>query len=316
MKSEDGQRDCDASGQPRPFGLYHPDFEHDNCGVGFIVRLDAKPDHAVVADAVQILVNLEHRGAVGADKATGDGAGLLLQIPDAFLRKACRARGLALPDPGAYGLAMVFLPTDAALGKRCEVALETAAREEGAEVLGWRDVPVSGRRLGELARATQPAVRQMLLGRGAIAPPAFERKLYVIRRRAEKEADAWTGVDASQFYIASLSSRTVVYKGMLRGTQLTAFYPDLEDGDFASAFAVVHQRYSTNTFPMWRLAQPLRMLGHNGEINTLRGNINHMRAREADRRATSSAPTWGNSGPSSTRPAATARSSTTSWNSS
>ena len=271
-----------AAGHPVPRGLYDPAYEHGSCGVGFVAHLDAKPRHHVVKDAVQVLVNLEHRGAVGADKATGDGAGLLLQIPHAFLRKACQARGLALPDPGAYGVAMVFLPTDALLAKRCEGALETAAREEGAEVLGWRDVPTSGGHLGELARATQPAVRQMLIGLGRVAPGAFERKLYVIRRRAEKEVDSWTGVDASPFYVASLSSRTLVYKGMLRGTQLAAFYPDLEDPDFASALAVIHQRYSTNTFPTWRLAQPLRMLGHNGEINTLRGHLNHMRAREPD----------------------------------
>jgi len=275
-------RPPDAAGHPVPRGLYDPAYEHDSCGVGFVAHLDAKPRHHVVKDAVQVLVNLEHRGAVGADKATGDGAGLLLEIPHAFLRHACQARGLALPDAGAYGVAMVFLPTDAALARRCEVALETAAREEGADVLGWRDVPTSGSPLGELARATQPAVRQMFIGRGGIAPDAFERKLYVIRRRTEKEVGAWTGAGASAFYVASLSSRTVVYKGMLRGTQLTAFYPDLEDPEFASAFAVIHQRYSTNTFPTWRLAQPLRMLGHNGEINTLRGHLNHMRAREPD----------------------------------
>jgi glutamate synthase (NADPH/NADH) large chain/glutamate synthase (ferredoxin) len=273
--------------------------EHDSCGVGFVARLDGQPRHEIVEDAVRVLVNLEHRGAVGGDKTTGDGAGLLLQIPHAFLSRECAACGLALPPSGHYAVAMVFLPTDAALAGRCCKALEDAARAEGADLLAWRDVPTSNSHLGELARSTQPVVRQMILGRpaqaarhgsphtsgpadGHAAADAFERKLYVIRRTAEKTVAAWTDVDASQFYVASLSSRTIVYKGMLRGTQLVAFYPDLGDPLFASALAVVHQRYSTNTFPTWSLAQPFRMLGHNGEINTLPGNVSHMRAREAD----------------------------------
>jgi len=261
-----------------------------------VARLDAQPQHRVVADAVQVLINLEHRGAVGGDKATGDGAGLLVQIPDAFLREACRAGRFALPPAGEYAVGMVFLPTDPAsprLGRatpgrspapadRCVAAIETAARQEGAEVLGWRPVPTSGEHLGELARATQPAIRQVFLGRGRLPADAFERKLYVIRRLAEKEVAGWPDDAGRAFYIASLSTRTVVYKGMLRGSQLNSFYPDLAQPEFASAFAVIHQRYSTNTFPTWRLAQPMRMLGHNGEINALRGNLNHMRAREAD----------------------------------
>ena len=277
-----GPLQTDAAGRPLPHGLYDPAWEHDSCGVGFVARLDAQPHHHVVEDAVQILVNLEHRGAVGGDKATGDGAGLLLQIPDAFFRKTITAGAAPLPDAGAYAVGMIFLPTDATLAARCVAAVESAARGEGAEVLAWRDVPASGSHLGELARSTQPAVRQVFLGRSGIPADAFERKLYVIRRRIEKEAASWTDCDAGQFYISSLSSHTVVYKGMLRGTQLVAFYPDLGDEAFTSAFAVVHQRYSTNTFPTWSLAQPMRMLGHNGEINTLRGNVTHMRAREAD----------------------------------
>ena len=280
MKSKDGQRDCDASGQPRPFGLYHPDFEHDNCGVGFIVRLDAKPDHAVVADAVQILVNLEHRGAIGGDKATGDGAGLLVQLPDTFFRDRSCSATFDLPQPGDYAVGMVFLPTDRALAERAMSALERIAQTEGCRVLVWRDVPVSPEPLGEFARATQPTIRQLFLARGSVPREALERKLYVIRRLAEKEATSWGG-DASQFYVPSLSSRTIVYKGMLVGTQLPIFYPDLRDPRFASAYALVHQRYSTNTFPSWQLAQPFRLLAHNGEINTLRGNVNRMRAREA-----------------------------------
>ena len=274
-----------AAGLPAPHGLYDPANEHDSCGVGFVARLDAQPKHQVVQDAVQVLINLEHRGAVGGDKATGDGAGLLLQLPHAFMKKAAAALGVTLPDAGAYAVGMVFLPTNAALAKRCMDALETAAADEGAAVLAWRDVPVSGAHLGELSRTTQPVIRQLFLGRGRIPLGAFERKLYVIRRRAENAVAAFADADADAagaFYVTSLSSRTIVYKGMLLGTQLTGFYRDLLDEDFASAFAVVHQRYSTNTFPTWSLAQPFRMLGHNGEINTLRGNVNHMRAREAD----------------------------------
>jgi len=269
-----------TGGFPEPCGLYDPRQEHDACGVGFVARLDAQPTHGVVEDAVRVLVNLEHRGAVGGDKATGDGAGLLLQMPDAFFRAAGLA--FSLPPAGAYAAGMIFLPTDEGLARRCMAALETAAREEGAPVLGWRDVPAAGDTLGELARSTQPVIRQVFLARGEAAPDAFERKLYVIRRRAEKEAASWPGVDASAFYVCSLSARTIVYKGMLRGTQLVPFYPDLGDERFASAFAVVHQRYSTNTFPTWPLAQPFRFLAHNGEINALRGNVSHMRAREAD----------------------------------
>jgi glutamate synthase domain-containing protein 2/glutamate synthase domain-containing protein 1/glutamate synthase domain-containing protein 3 len=273
----------DAAGlTPVPRGLFDPREERDSCGVGFVARLDAQPQHRVVADAVQVLIHLEHRGAVGGDKATGDGAGLLVQIPDAFLRDACRADGLVLPPAGEYAVGMVFLPQDQALAKRCAKALDEAVRQEGAEVLGWRTVPTSAEHLGELACATQPAIRQVFLGRGLIPADAFERKLYVIRRIAEKDVAGWLGNAGRTFYIPSLSSRTVVYKGMLRGSQLNAFYPDLAQPEFASAFAVIHQRYSTNTFPTWRLAQPMRMLCHNGEINALRGNINHMHAREAD----------------------------------
>ena len=262
--------------------MYDPACEHDACGVGMVARLDARPDHQVVKDAVQVLVNLEHRGAVGGDKATGDGAGLLLGIPHAFFRKVAVPLGIALPGPGAYAVGVLFLPTDAELSGRCVAAFEAAACEEGFKVLGWREVPARSEHLGELARTTQPSIRQVFLAPEGVAPGAVEPRLYVLRRRAENEVASWTGVDASQFYIPSLSSRTVNYKGMLSGSQLMQFYPDLGDPDFATAFSVVHQRYSTNTFPTWSLAQPFRMLAHNGEINALGGNTNHMRAREGD----------------------------------
>jgi glutamate synthase domain-containing protein 2/glutamate synthase domain-containing protein 1/glutamate synthase domain-containing protein 3 len=261
--------------------LYNPAYEHDSCGVGFVARLTALPDHSIVEHAVQVLVNLEHRGAIGGDKTTGDGAGLLLQIPDAFFRFSCHDLVFPLPPPGQYAAGLVFLPTDPVLADRCAKAVERNAREEGCPVLGWRDVPVNSGTLGELARMTQPAIRQCFLSGGSLEGDAFERKLYVIRRLAEKEVLSFTDCDASQFYIPSLSSRTIVYKGLLNGSQLTTFFPDLRDPSFTSAFAVVHQRFSTNTLPTWHLAHPFRFLAHNGEINTLRGNINRMRAREA-----------------------------------
>jgi glutamate synthase domain-containing protein 2/glutamate synthase domain-containing protein 1/glutamate synthase domain-containing protein 3 len=261
--------------------LYHPANEHDSCGVGFVARLTALPDHSIVEHAVQVLVNLEHRGAIGGDKTTGDGAGLLLQIPDAFFRFGCHDLTFPLPPQGQYAAGLVFLPTDPVLADRCVKTVERNAREEGCPVLGWREVPVNSDTLGELARMTQPAIRQCFLSGGSFEGDTFERKLYVIRRLAEKEVLSFTDCDASQFYIPSLSSRTIVYKGLLNGSQLTTFFPDLRDASFTSAFAVVHQRFSTNTLPTWHLAHPFRFLAHNGEINTLRGNINRMRAREA-----------------------------------
>jgi glutamate synthase domain-containing protein 2/glutamate synthase domain-containing protein 1/glutamate synthase domain-containing protein 3 len=261
--------------------LYHPANEHDSCGVGFVARLTGLPDHSIVEHAVQVLVNLEHRGAIGGDKSTGDGAGLLLQMPDAFFRFGCHDLTFPLPPQGQYAAGLVFLPTDPVLADRCIQTVERNAREEGCPVLGWRDVPVNSGTLGELARTTQPAIRQCFLSGNSFEGDAFERKLYVIRRLAEKEARNWTDGDTSQFYIPSLSSRTLVYKGLLTGSQLTTFFPDLRDPLFTSSFAIVHQRYSTNTLPTWHLAHPFRFLAHNGEINTLRGNINRMRAREA-----------------------------------
>ncbi|MGE5662787.1 MAG: glutamate synthase large subunit, partial [Deltaproteobacteria bacterium] len=215
------------------------------------------------------------------DKATGDGAGILVQIPDAFFRLAYEGLGFTLPPRGDYAVGMTFLPADKRLADRSVAAFERIARKEGHPVIGWRKVPVNDRHLGELSRSTMPAIVQCFLDRGGAAPEAFERKLYVIRRLAEKEIGRWEDGDCSQFYIPSLSSRTLVYKGLLTGSQLPLFYPDLQEDLFASPFAVVHQRYSTNTLPTWHLAHPFRLLAHNGEINTLRGNINRMRAREA-----------------------------------
>ena len=270
-----------AAGFPAKRGLYDPSYEHDNCGVGFIAACDGVPRMDLVKDAVRILINLEHRGAIGGDKATGDGAGLLLGMPDVFLRRECRKQGMSLPMVGDYGVAMVFLPADTTVADSCVATMERAALTAGVRVLGWRELPTDPSTLGQFALQTMPVFRQLVVERGDTRLEDFERRLYVLRRVVEREVDSWTNVDASQFYIASFSTKTVLYKGMLTGTQLIKLFPDLSDPDFTSAFAIVHQRYSTNTLPTWKLAQPFRMLAHNGEINTLRGNVNRLRARQA-----------------------------------
>jgi glutamate synthase domain-containing protein 2/glutamate synthase domain-containing protein 1/glutamate synthase domain-containing protein 3 len=268
-----------ADGRLIKNALYDPKFERDNCGVGFIAKLDGIPTHKVVEDAVQILVNLEHRGALGGDKSTGDGAGIMIDIPDRFFRDEAPSAGIKLPAYEDYGVGMVFLPTDTALADKCKKIFEKYVLDEGCDLLGWRDVPVDSGAIGQLAKSTEPRIAQIFVHRGKISKDAFERKLYVIRRQVEKEVDALPE-DTSQFYVTSLSSSRIVYKGLLTANQLPLFYPDLSDGRFESKFGVVHQRYSTNTQPTWNLAQPFRFLAHNGEINTLSGNINRMKARE------------------------------------
>jgi len=270
-----------AAGFAPKQGLYDPENDRDSCGIGLIVHLDNEPRHSLVESAVQILVNLEHRGAVGGDHATGDGAGLLLQMPDEFFRECACKQGFTLPAAGHYGVGMFFLPSEEGLAQRCRESFQQIAVDEGLAVLGWRRVPVDSGHLGDFSRATMPDIAQCFLGLGNVAPENLERKLYIVRRLAEKEIASWSDADFSQFYIPSLSSRTIVYKGMLTGTQLMTFYPDLHEAAFKSAFALVHQRYSTNTLPTWSLAHPFRYLAHNGEINTLRGNVNWIRAREA-----------------------------------
>jgi len=266
---------------PPPQGLYDPRFEHDACGIGFVADLHGNPSRHIVRQALTVLINLQHRGGCGCEPDTGDGAGMLLQIPHGFLREAARREGVPLPAAGEYGVGMVFLPRDGAVAGACCRSFEAIAAEEGLRVLGWRTVPTNAAGLGRSARACEPAVRQVFLARGGHADPdAFERKLYVVRRRAEKAIrDGMPG--GGDFYVVSLSSRTICYKGMLLPRQLEAYYPDLADGSLTSALALVHSRFSTNTFPSWSRAHPYRVLIHNGEINTLRGNVNGMRAREA-----------------------------------
>ncbi|HTR33735.1 MAG TPA: glutamate synthase central domain-containing protein, partial [Gaiellaceae bacterium] len=253
-------------------GLYDPAYEHDACGVAFVARLDAVRSHETIERALRALENLEHRGAAGADADTGDGAGILVQTPDAFFRAVAP---FALPPAGRYGVAVCFLPQDADRRSELERLLEETVAAERQTVLGWRDVPVRRGEAGSQARLFAPVIRQLFVGASDdLDDPAFERKLYVIRRLAERTA----GPD---LVVPSFSARTVVYKGMLSSPQLGRYYPDLGDVRFASALALVHSRFSTNTFPSWELAHPYRMIAHNGEINTLRGNVNWMRARES-----------------------------------
>ena len=274
--------DLDISDQQHQ-GLYEPAFEHDSCGVGFIVNIRGTKSHEVVANGLNVLEHLAHRGATGCDPKTGDGAGILLQIPDDFFRKDVTTKQIELPIVGRYGVGMVFLPKDAAERQRCKAWIEAIIHEEGQKFLGWREVPYDNDATGEIARSAEPAFEQMFIGRSAdvSGQEAFERKLYVIRKKIENALLASDLAQKELCYVCSLSSKTIVYKGQLMAEQLGRFYPDLRDPQFTSAIAVVHSRYSTNTFPSWKLAHPYRLLCHNGEINTLRGNINRMRARES-----------------------------------
>ncbi len=271
---------------PKAQGLYDPRYEHDACGVAFVVNIKGKRSNSVVRDALTALVNLRHRGACGCENNTGDGAGILMQMPHEFLRQAATAAKIALPGAGEYGVGQIFLSQDAAERHECEKAFEQIVAEEGQRVLGWRTVPTGNSTLGATAKASEPVVRQVFVGRGAkIADDmAFERKLYVIRRRAENVIRYGRGgrtiAGGEHFYVCSLSFKTLIYKGMLMSEQVEEFFSDLKDPAVESALCLVHSRFSTNTFPSWPRAHPYRYLAHNGEINTLRGNINWMHARQ------------------------------------
>ena len=274
---------------PQAQGLYDPRYEHDACGVGFVVNIKGVRSHAVVERGLEVLINLQHRGACGSEANTGDGAGILIQPPDRFLRKAANALGIGLPPAGQYGVGNIFLPRNDAERKQLRSLVELVISEEGQTFLGWRPVPTTHHVLGAAAVATMPVVEQLFVGYGGdtpgkaslkVDPLRFERKLYVIRKRIEHAADQLALTERHMFYIPSLSSRTLIYKGMLTADQIQPTFPDLTDPDVESALALVHQRFSTNTFPSWPLAHPYRYIAHNGEINTLRGNINWMRARE------------------------------------
>ncbi len=265
-------------------GLYNPAREHDACGVGFVAHLKGVPSHRIVSDGLQVLENLTHRGAVGADPLMGDGAGMLVQIPHDFFAAETKGLGFELPEKGRYGVGFLFLPQDPALRRVCEEIVERVINAEGQACLGWRDVPVDNSSLSKAPdiAATEPCSRQVFIAcRDCETQDDFERRLFVLRKVISNVIRAETDAVTKGFYIVSLSSRTLVYKGMFLAYQLGAYYADLKDPRFTSALALVHQRFSTNTFPSWDLAHPYRMVAHNGEINTLRGNVNWMAARQA-----------------------------------
>jgi len=266
-------------GYPKKQGLYDPANEHDNCGVGFVANVHGKKSRAIVERGVEVLMKLLHRGATGDDAKTGDGAGILIQVPDEFFRKECSSIGFSLPKEGEFGVGMIFFPQEKNLKKKCQEIIQDVVKEEKLSVIGWRDVPVDSSALGDKARAAQPCIIQVFIDGNGVKGEELERKLYVIHQQSEKRVRETMRLEDS-FYIASLSCRTIVYKGMMLGNQVPEFYSDINDKKFVSALAVIHQRYSTNTFPSWKLAQPFRYLAHNGEINTLRGNLNQMHARE------------------------------------
>lgn len=275
--------DASRIGLPAPQGLYHPQNEHDACGVGFVAHIKGKKSHAIIQQGLKILENLDHRGAVGADKLMGDGAGILIQIPDTLYRDEFSQQGIVLPPPGEYGVAMVFLPKETASRLACEQELERSVRAEGQVVLGWRNVPVDvDMPMSPAVRDCEPVIRQLFIGRGAdvMVPDALERKLYVIRKTASHAIQNMRLAHGKEYFVPSASVRTVVYKGLLLADQVGRYYRDLADPRTVSALALVHQRFSTNTFPAWPLAHPYRMIAHNGEINTVKGNFNWLRARE------------------------------------
>ncbi len=267
---------------PHPQGLYSPQNEHDACGVGFVAHIKGKKSHAIVEQGLTVLRNLTHRGAVGWDPKLSDGAGCLIQIPDRYFREEMAKLGVKLPPAGQYGVGMVFLPRDPASRLACEYEIERAVKDEGQVLLGWRDVPVDDSDLAEPAKRIEPVIRQVFVGRGKgiTVTDALERKLYIIRKSSGHAIQALKLAHGKEFYVPSMSARTLCYKGMLLAYQVGAYYKDLQDPRVESALALVHQRFSTNTFPSWDLAHPFRMICHNGEINTLRGNVNWIRARQ------------------------------------
>jgi glutamate synthase (NADPH/NADH) large chain len=269
---------------PRAVGLYDPAKEHDSCGVGFVADLHNRKSHSIVEKGLQILVNLDHRGATGADATLGDGCGVLTQIPHRFFAEECETLGFTLPAPGHYAIGQFFMPRDAQARATVEGFVEQAIVAEGQKLIGWRDVPVDNSSLGPRVKAVEPVHRQVFIGRGVGAEDedAFERRVFLIRKVVSTRAYESRDPKIAEYYPVSMSCRTLVYKGMVLVSQLGPYYKDLSDPRFESALALVHQRFATNTFPSWRLAHPYRLVAHNGEINTLRGNVNWMAARQAN----------------------------------
>ena len=267
---------------PPPQGLYHPRNEHDACGMGLVASIRGEKSHEIIRKGLEVLINLTHRGAAGCDPETGDGAGILIQIPHVFFARECGELGIQLPGPGAYGVAMVFLPVDRHSRIQCEGVFERIAQAEGLKVLGWRDTPVNGDAIGREARASQPYIEQFFVAKPAgMDEDTFERLLYLVRRRTENEMAASEIEGKDDFYVPSFSCRTIIYKGLMLAPQIEKFYFELANPLVTSALCLVHQRFSTNTFPSWKLAHPYRYVAHNGEINTIRGNISWMTARQS-----------------------------------
>ncbi len=270
-----------STGLPSPQGLYDPRNEHDACGIGFVASIKGHRSHDIILKGIQVLVNLTHRGACGCDPETGDGAGLLIQIPHEFFARVTAKLGFTLPAPGEYGVGQIFFPVERHQRLTCEGIIERIVTEEGLKVLGWRDIPTDGTAIGRVARGSQPYIQQVFIShRPGMTADELERKLYVIRKRAEIEIGSSDLANRADFYIPSLSARTIIYKGLLLAPQIARFYPELSDPSVVSALCLVHQRFSTNTFPTWQLAHPFRFIAHNGEINTVRGNVNWMYARQ------------------------------------
>jgi glutamate synthase (NADPH) large chain len=267
---------------PGPQGLYHPRNEHDACGMGLVASIRGEKSHEIIRKGLEVLINLTHRGASGCDPETGDGAGILIQIPHAFFSRECGKLGIQVPEAGEYGVAMCFLPVDKHSRLQCEGEFERIAQEEGLKVLGWRDTPVNGDAIGREARASQPYIEQLFVARPAgLDEDAFERLLYRVRRRAENEIAESEIEGKEDFYVPSFSCRTIIYKGLMLAPQIEKFYFELANPLVTSALCLVHQRFSTNTFPSWKLAHPYRYVAHNGEINTIRGNVSWMNARQS-----------------------------------
>src|SRR6516225_10888644 len=278
-----GFGDSADPGLPPAQGLYDPALDKDSCGVGFIADIKGRKSHQLIEDGLRILCNLEHRGAVGADPRMGDGAGILVQMPHKFFAKKTAELGIKLPKPGEYAVGYLFMPMDPNWRQIIrDVYAEVVARE-GLSMLGWREVPTDNSKLGESVKPTEPKHMQVFIGRGKkkFSENEFERRLYILRKSISNAIYRRRERRTSGYYPVSISCRTVIYKGMFLAGQLGTYYPDLHDPEFASALALVHQRFSTNTFPTWSLAHPYRMIAHNGEINTLRGNRNWMAARQA-----------------------------------
>src|SRR5437899_11347129 len=269
--------------RPPAEGLSGLSLEKDSCGVGFIANIKGKASHQIISDALSILCNLEHRGAVGADPRAGDGAGILVQIPHAFFTRKAAEIGFQLPEPGQDAIGALFMPKETAWRKVIKSIIADQIRDEGLQLLGWRDVPSDNSSLGVTVKPTEPYHMQVFIGRNGVGKTEeeFERKLYILRKSISQAIYQRRDRGMAGYYPCSMSCRTVIYKGMFLADQLGKYYPDLHEPDFASAFALVHQRFSTNPFPPWSLAHPYRMIAHNGEINTLRGNVNWMAARQA-----------------------------------